>query len=308
MPLNRRFVALASAALITACLSAMPWSTDAQELDRTRGLRELKPGFYVYQHGDDTPGVSSTFNNGVIVTTEGVIVIDGQRTEPLARQVREAIAQVTKQPIRYLISCTPHIPFTGGNGAYADVFRIGHEHERTDLLKLIKDLPAEEQKKRIPHATYSDRMTLYLGGKEIQILYLGRAHSRADAAVFIPQDRILYLSEIFYSEEFPYISEGYSGDWLNALEKAAAMKADIFVPGHGFLPRDLTQTREGLRNQRQVLGEVREAVRKQVEKGATVEEAVRAIDLPQLKRFKGYEKALEIAIRRIHRELTVGLP
>ena len=45
-----------------------------------------------------------------------------------------------------------------------------------------------------------------------------------------------------------------------------------------------------------------------MDKGATVEEAVHAIDLPQLKKFKGYEKALEIAIRRIHRELTVGLP
>jgi glyoxylase-like metal-dependent hydrolase (beta-lactamase superfamily II) len=162
--------------------------------------------------------------------------------------------------------------------------------------------------KRLPHITYNDRLTLYLGGKEIQILYLGRAHSRADAAVFIPQERILYLSEIFYSEEFPYISEGYSADWLNTLEKAEAMKADIFVPGHGFLPHDLKRTREGLRNQRQVLSEVRDAVRTQVAKGATVEEAVRAIDLPQLKRFKGYERALEIAIRRIHKELTAGLP
>jgi len=294
--------------VVLTVLLVIPSPLPAQELDRTLGLRELKPGYYVYLHGDDTPGVSSTFNNGVIVTNEGVVVIDTQRTEPLARQVRDAISRITSQPIRYLISGTPHNPFTGGNGVYADVLKIGHENYRTDLAKLIKDAPAEELKRKLPHATFSDRMTLYLGGKEIQILYLGRAHSRADAAVFIPEDRILYMSEIFYSEEFPYISEGYSADWLRTLEKAEAMKADIFVPGHGFLPKDLQQTRAGLQRQRQVLKDVRDAVQKQVDKRATADEAVRAVDLPQLKKFKGYERALEIAVRRIHRELTAGLP
>lgn len=280
----------------------------AQELDRSYGLRELKPGHYVYLHGDDTPGVSSTFNNGVIVTNEGVVVIDTQRTEAIAGKVREAISRMTSKPIRYLISCTPHNPFTGGNGVYADTFKIGHENYRTDLMKLIKDASAEEKMKKLPQATYSDRMTLYPGGKEIQIVYLGRAHSRADAAVFVPEDRILYLSEIFYSEEFPYISEGYSADWLRTLEKAEAMKADIFVPGHGFLPRDLKETRAGLRSHWQILKDVRDAVRKQVGRGASADEAVRAIDLPQFKKFKGYQRALEIAVRRIHRELTTGLP
>jgi len=293
---------------VLAALLVGPSTLTAEGLDRSFGLRELKAGYYVYLHGDETPGVSSTFNNGVIVTSEGVVVIDAQRTEPLARRVREAISRVTSQPIRYLISCTPHTPFTGGNGVYADAFRIGHENYRTDLARLIQDAPAAEQQRKLPLATYSDRMTLYLGGKEIQILYLGRAHSRADSAVFIPQDGILYLSEIFYSEEFPYISEGYSADWLKTLEKAGAMQADIFVPGHGFLPKDLRQTRAGLESQRQVLTAVRAAVQEQVAKGATADEAVRAIDLPELKKFKGYGRALEIAIRRIHRELTTGLP
>ncbi len=292
---------------LSVCLS-VPSRLPAQELDRSLGLRELKPGYYVYLHGDNTPGISSTFNNGVIVTSEGVVVIDTQRTEALARQVREAVSRVTSQPVRYLVSCTPHNPFTGGNAVYSDAFKIGHENYREDLMKLIKDAPAEEQKKRLPNATYSERMTLYLGGKEIRILYLGRAHSRSDAAVFVPADRILFLSEIFYSDEFPYISEGYSADWLKTLEKAEAMKADIFVPGHGFLPMNLKETKAGLRSQWQILKDVRDAVKKQVDRGASADEAVRAVDLPQFKRFKGYERALEIAVRRIHRELTTGLP
>jgi len=151
-------------------------------------------------------------------------------------------------------------------------------------------------------------MTLYLGGKEIQLLHLGRAHTRGDTVVFVPVDRIAYLGEVFYCDEFPYISDGYSADWMRTLEAAEALKADIFVPGHGFLPKDPTDTRAGLRRNWQILKDVRDAVREQVARGASEEAAVRAINLPQFQKYKGYQRALEIAVRRIYRELTVGPP
>jgi cyclase len=283
-----------------------PSYLSAQEYDRSYGLKELKRGYYVYLHGDDTPGVSSTFNNGIIVTNEGVVVIDTQRTEAIAAKVREAISRVTSQPIRFLISSTPHNPFTGGNAVYADTFKIGHENYRTSLLKLLqKD---SELKKKLPNQTFSERLTLYLGGKEIQIIYLGKAHSQADTIVFVPADRIVYMGETFYSDEFPYISEGYSSNWMRAIEVAEALKADIYVPGHGFLPKYLNDTRAGLRSHWQMLKDVREAVQKQVARGAAENETVSAIDLPQFKKFKGYERALEIAVRRIYREMTARLP
>jgi hypothetical protein len=79
-------------------------------------------------------------------------------------------------------------------------------------------------------------MTLYLGGKEIQVLYLGRAHTRGDSIVFAG-DRIAYLGEIFYLNEFPYISEGYSADWLRTLEAAKALKATSLCPGMDFFQK-----------------------------------------------------------------------
>ena len=234
--------------------------------------------------------------------------MDGQRTEALARQVRESITRVTSQPVRFLVSATYHNPFTGGNMVYSDVFRIGHENCRRDFLNLIKDASAEEKQKKIPQQTYSERLTLYLGGKEIRILFLGRAHTRGDSIVYLPEERIAYLGEVFYLDEFPYISDGYSADWLRTIEAVEALKTDIFIPGHGFLPKDLKDSRVFFRRQWQILKDVRDAVQAQVKRGVSADEAVKAIDLPQYKRFKGYERAMEIAVRRIHRELTVGLP
>jgi glyoxylase-like metal-dependent hydrolase (beta-lactamase superfamily II) len=294
--------------LMLAVLLAAPSRVTGQSVDRSLGLREIKPGYYVYLHGDEAPGVSSTFNSGIIVTDEGVVVIDALGSEQIARQVRQAISAATSKPVRFLISSTFHRPFTGGNAVYSDVLRISHENCRTDLLTLLQGAPAEEKEKSLPGLTYRERLSLYLGGKEIQLLHLGRAHTRGDTIVFVPADRIAYLGEVFYSDEFPYISDGYSADWMRTLEAAEALPADIFVPGHGFLPGNPAETRAGLRRNWEILRDVRTAVQEQVARGATVDAAVRAIDLPQFHRYKGYSRAMEIAVRRIYRELTVGLP
>jgi glyoxylase-like metal-dependent hydrolase (beta-lactamase superfamily II) len=289
-------------------LFAGPAQLPAQSVDRTPGLRKLAEGCLVYLHTDDRPGVSSTFNSGIIVTDEGVVVIDALGSEAVAREVRQSVSTVTSKPVRFLISSTPHSPFTGGNAVYADTFRIAQEGTREDLIKLLDKKTAEERKNEIPQLTFRDRITLYLGGREIQVLFLGRGHTRSDTIVFLPQERIAFMGETFYCNEFPYISSGYSADWLRTIEAAERLEADIFVPGHGFLPRNLKETRVELRNHWQVLKDVRSAVEDQVRKGASEDRALAAIDLPQFKRFKGYQRALEIAVRRIYAELTVGLP
>ena len=125
--------------------------------------------------------------------------------------------------------------------------------------------------------------------------------------MFVPGDRIAYLSEVFNFDEFPYTRDSYPDDWLRTLEAAEALEADIFVPGHGFLPDNPRETRDGLRHHRQILLDVREAVARQIEQGATEDEAAAAIDLPQYRRFQGYSRAMEMAVRRTYQELTVGL-
>src|SRR5262245_44570453 len=140
------------------------------ERNRSGILRQLIPGYYVFS--------STSFNSGVIATSEGVVVLDALTSAAIARQEREAIAREIKQPVRFLVSSTFHNNYTWGNVAYQDVVKIGHEDYRTDLLaQMQRDrVSAEEQKARLPHITYHDRLTIHLGGKEIQVLYLGKGH------------------------------------------------------------------------------------------------------------------------------------
>ena len=80
---------------VLGALLAVPSLLWAQDLDRSPGLREIQPGYYVYLHVDDAPGVSSTFNSGIIITDDGVVVIDALGSEAIARQVRQALTTVT---------------------------------------------------------------------------------------------------------------------------------------------------------------------------------------------------------------------
>jgi glyoxylase-like metal-dependent hydrolase (beta-lactamase superfamily II) len=151
-------------------------------------------------------------------------------------------------------------------------------------------------------------VTLHLGGKEIQVLHLGRAHTRGDSIVFVPGDRIAYLSEVFNFEEFPYTADAYPSDWIRTLDAVEALDADVLVPGHGFLPENPRETRDGLRRHRQLLLDVRAAVEKEIGRGATESQAVANIDLPQYRRFKGYAQAMPMAVRRTYQELKGSLP
>ena len=193
--------------------------------------------------------------------------------------------------------------------AYADVWKIGHENYRTDLLALMQrqKVSTEEQKARLPNATFGDRTTLHLGGKELQVLHVGRAHTRGDSLIYVPQDRIAYLSEIFFAEQFLYIDDGYGLDWLKALDAVEALGAEIFVPAHGPIPANPRETRQGLGRFRQMLVDIRDAVQKEIARGATEEQAVATIRWPQYEKMQGYNAQREVAVRRLYKQLTGAL-
>jgi len=147
-------------------------------------------------------------------------------------------------------------------------------------------------------------MTLHLGGKEIQILYLGRAHTRGDAIVFVPQDRIAYLSEVFFDGRFPFMNDGYV-EWIATIDAALKLDADIFVPGQGpsAIASNPRGSREALMRTRQVLVEFRDAVKGEIARGATEDQAVARVLLPQYRGVVGYDPQRAVLVRRMYRDL-----
>jgi len=268
---------------------------------RTGSLRQIIPGHYVYTTNNE----GRLFNSGVVSTSDGVVVFDALDTEAIARAERQAIADAVKQPIRYLVSSPFHDPFNGGSAVYADVFKIAHENYRAGLIDQMQrgNVPADVQRMRLPNATYRDRMTFYLGGKEIQVLYFGNAHTKGDSVLFVPQDRVAYLSEVFFNEEFPNMAGGYGVSWIRVLDTVRALDADVFVPGHRPIPDDPKQTRAALDRARQILVDARDGIQMQIAQGATEDQAVAAVKLDQYARLYAFAGQREVVLRRIYREL-----
>jgi len=289
-------------ALVTEAVVS-PISAQAAESSPTGTLEQIIPGHFMYTNGARM--------SGVIVTSEGVVVLDALTDEAMAKNERQLIASTIRQPVRYLISSTFHDNYTGGNVAYQDVIRIGHENYKADLLDMMKtdNVPAAQQAARLPHLTYKDRMTLQLGGKEIQILHVGKAHTRGDSIVFVPADRIVYISELFFYDRFPWMNSGYS-DWINAIDIVLNLDADIFVPGQGPANwmSDPRASRQALIRFRQILVDARDAVEREIARGATEDQAVAAVQLPQYQGLNGYRQQRETVVRRTYQDLKGTLP
>ena len=170
----------------------------------------------------------------------------------------------------------------------------------------MKNLPAAQQQARLPNFTYRDRLTITPGGKEIQILHVGRAHTRGDSIVFVPADRIVYMSELFFYDRFPWMADGYV-NWINAIDIALKLDADIFVPAHGTMAADPRESRQALIRFGQILIDARDAVEKEIARGATEDQTAAAVLLPQYKNLSGYQQQREVVVRRIYRDLTSPL-
>lgn len=270
---------------------------------QTGTLEQIIPGHFMYTSGNRV--------SGVIVTSEGVVVVDALSSEAMARHERQLIASVIGKPVRYLISSTFHDNYTEGNVAYDDVIRIGHEDYKADLLDMMKTdkVPEARQAARLPHQTYRGRMTLHLGGKEIQILHIGRGHTRGDSIVFVPADRIVYLSELIFYDRFPYMNSGYI-DWIETLDNALKLDADIFVPGQGPArwASDPRASRQAVMRFRQVLLDARDAVQKEIAKGATEDQVLATVMLSQYQGLGGYKQQRQVVLRRTYQGLKGTLP
>ncbi len=83
-----------------------------------------------------------------------------------------------------------------------------------------------------PTQTLERRMTLYRGAREIQLLFLGRAHTGGDVSVYLPEDKLIFTGDMMlYGPS--WLGDGYVDEWAETLENLKQLDFEIIVPGHG---------------------------------------------------------------------------
>jgi cyclase len=314
MPRLTFFLATALLAGLAASIAAQPFVVRTADPAK-RGLKEsdfprtIKIADNVYTYEDFHAGPEKfTTTNLFVVTADGVLVADGQGSPAETKGLVDAIAKVTDKPIRFVVICSDHGDHTAGNASFpASVSYIIHPTSKAILDRSADaaarsgrgggwKLPADAQ-------LVSDAKTLTLGGDEIQILFLGRAHTGGDLSVYLPRRKILFLSETFLNRVFPAMRSAYPSDWLKALDRAEAMKADIYVAGHGFTETGPVSREELRAFHRAVDAVIAEAARLH-KAGVSVDDAIKQANWGQYGSWTLASSQGPIAIRKVYEELN----
>jgi len=88
-----------------------------------------------------------------------------------------------------------------------------------------------------PNLTLTDRMTLHRGGREIQLMFLGRGHTGGDVVVYLPGERVLVTGDLL-TAGLPWMGDGYPVEWADTLERFKTLDVDVMLPAHGRAIRD----------------------------------------------------------------------
>jgi cyclase len=83
-----------------------------------------------------------------------------------------------------------------------------------------------------PQVTFNDRMTIFLGSREVGILHLGRGHTAGDVVVILPRERIICTGDLF-NGTLGFMGDAFVDEWADCLDRLAKLEFDMILPGHG---------------------------------------------------------------------------
>jgi glyoxylase-like metal-dependent hydrolase (beta-lactamase superfamily II) len=260
-------------------------------------------------------GKRNDANAMVIVTNQGVVLVDTGNNQPDTRDIAAKIKTVTDQPVRWVVISQYHGDHFGGSPYFTPpATLIVHDRVARELREM-KPYQIKSWRKRFPERTRAleglapanmmmsipDRMTLELGGKRIELIYVDDTYNIGDLAVWLPDVGVLHGSFAAYKDRHPDIRPDYSHGttvtMLKQLEALLALKPRVVVPSHG----PLSDMRD-LQNMVDYLLLARQKVRVMMDKGTPPPDIIRQFHMNE---YKDWDRAshFDWMAETIHREL-----
>ena len=228
--------------------ASLAFAVDARAMTGEQAeFRQIADGVYAFI------GKRNDANAMAIVTDQGVVLVDTGNNPPETRILQKYIQSVTTQPVRFIIVTQNHGDHTGGTPLFSPPANvIVHDRVAKDWASW-KPYQVKSWRKKFPERaealkdfnpldtvlSFSDRMTLTLGGKVIELIYIDDPYNPGDVAVWLPQSGVMHAGFVGYRERHPDIRPDYSHGttWgmLKQLEVLSALKPKVLVPAHGPL-------------------------------------------------------------------------
>lgn len=260
-----KLIRLLLSTLVLACLPAAYANAQFGTEPAKLTLVKVRDDIYVI-HNEFVPG-----NTTALITNEGVILVD-DKFEVDHDNVVKMLKTVTSQPVKYVIDTHYHADHSGGNA------KLQAEGTLAVASIQARQRMVESNQPGLPNITVQPRGALWLGGKSVEIYWLGRGHTDGDVVVLFPQSKVLAAGDLFthgpgLPELIDYRGGGSAKEWTGTVDKVLQLDFDTVVPGHGDVAtkREMTAFRDSTKR----LTELATQLVKQGKSRPDVEKAMR---------------------------------
>ena len=185
-------------------------------------------------------------NIGVVLGDGEALVIDTRSTYGQAREIQAHLRELTAFPVTVVVDTHGHFDHAFGNAIFRPATIWGHERcvtfmERNGerrkpvIAREEPDLAADLAEVVIdpPDRTFADTATIEVGGRPLQLSYLGRGHTDHDIVIEVPGADVLFAGDLVEQGNVPFFGDGFPLDWVATSAAVAARVTGVIVPGHG---------------------------------------------------------------------------
>ena len=241
----------------------------AQQQPQPLKVTNVKDNVYWVQGG-----VGS--NDGFIVGTTGVVLVDTKTTVDSEKGVIAEIAKVTPKMVNTVIITHSDGDHVNGLAAFpAGLTIIAQENCKKEMEASASSRnPAPQD--RLPTKTVANKENVTINGVKLTLLHYAPAHTSGDLMVYLPEQKIVFTGDIIATNQ-PYTlihaeKNGSSEGWIQTVKGLVGLNADTYVPGHGDL-----QTKADVQQRLAKVQARHEEIKKLVAQGKSLDQVKQAL-------------------------------
>jgi len=267
-------------------------------------LRQVSEHVYYVQGAAGTAVENEGFisNAGVVITGQGVVIIDALGTPSLAAMLLERVRRITDKPIVKVLMTHYHADHIYGLQVFKeqgaeiiapagslDYLDSPNAESRLEERRFSLDPWVNDKTYLVGPDVYVRKKTLLkMGGVQFTLMPLGAAHSDGDMTIFVEPDRVLFSGDIIFEGRVPYLGDADTRLWLETLRQMETNGLVALVPGHGPVA---SNPLKAIRATRRYLERVREVMGRAVEEMIPFDEAYANADWSEFEQLPAFEAA-----------------
>ena len=233
----------------------------------------------------------------VVVGDDGVVTVDPISPEAAARFAVEIRRLAPGRPLKAIVYSHHHADHASGAAVLerdleGDAVIVAHAAAAPRIAEMADpNLPP-------PDLTFSTQLTLHLGGRAIELHYLGRSHSDNMIVAYVPDARLAFAVDFVSNDRVGYrdLPDYYFPDFFTTLDRLLELDFTTIAFGHGPVG-----DRSSIERQVEYYRDLRQAVTAAVRRGWSEDEAAERVTLPVYADWGAYADWFPLNVRAIYR-------